>query len=202
MNIFQLKSKPHGTERLPEFLEENFIAIGWPRIGDLSNVDADEIEKRLAQTYKAYTGQTMAYHKGMINAFVNTMQPQDVVMITEGDYVHIGQVGEYYYEELYDNDTDGMCHRRPVEWLATVERNHLNEKVREHLKNRATITKFKYPFTLAEIEPYLLGKSDSSHTISPKGEIFEKAWDVLVKALNSEDEQIRVLAASAIWQTK
>ncbi|HWL23307.1 MAG TPA: hypothetical protein VNR38_06095 [Ureibacillus sp.] len=202
MNLFQLKSKPNGTERLPLFLKENFIAIGWPGIGNLTNVDSDEIEYRLAQAYKSYTGQTMAYHKGMVNAFVNTMQPLDIVMITEGDYVHIGQVGEYYYEEKYDNDIDGMCHRRSVEWLATVERNHLNEKVREHLKNRATITKFKYPFALAEIEPYILGQSDLNATNSPKGEIFEKAWDVLVKSLDSEDEQTRVLAASAIWQSK
>ncbi|RUL48803.1 hypothetical protein [Lysinibacillus antri] len=200
MNLFQLKSKPHGTERLPLFLEEKFIAIGWPGIGDLTNVDADEIERRLASTYEKYKGQTMAYHKGMVNAFVNTMQSSDIVMITEGDYVHIGQVGEYFYDPAYDND-EGMCHRRPVEWLATVERSYLNEQVREHLKNRATITKFKYPFQMAEIEPYLLGnKSNPSPTV-PKGEIYEKAWDILVKALDSEEEHIRVLAASAIWKS-
>lgn len=202
MNLFQLKSKPHGVERLPLFLEENFIAIGWPGIGDLSNVDAEEIEILLAKTYVDYKGQTLAYHKGMVNAFINTMQPHDIVMIVEGDYVHIGQVGDYFYDKLYDNDLDGMCHRRPVVWLATVEKNQLNEKVREHLKNRATITKFKYPFALAEIEPYLIGNAESSSNISTKGEYYKKAWDVLVNALNSEDEHIRVLAASAIWKSK
>ena len=95
-----------------------------------------------------------------------------------------------------------MCHRRSVEWLATVERNHLNEKVREHLKNRATITKFKYPFQMAEIEAYLIGNQTSSTSTISKGEVFEKAWDILVSSLDSEDEHIRVIAASTIWQTK
>lgn len=202
MNLFQLKSKPHGIERLPLFLEQNFIAIGWPGIGNLKDVTSIEIEKRLEKAYPEYQGQTMAYHKGMINAFVNTMEDQDIVMITEGDYVHFGQVGSYRYEPDFDNKNDGMCHQRTVQWLATVERTNLNEKVREHLKNRATITKFKYPFQLAEIEGILSGKNTNVSTLSNNTLLYEKAWSILIDALESEDEHIRVLAASTIWQSK
>lgn len=202
MNLFQLKSKPHGIERLPLFLEDNFIAIGWPGIDDLTNVSAEEIEKRLEKAYPDYRGQTMAYHKGMVNAFVNTMEEGDLVMIGQGDYTHFGQVGPYKYIAQFDNDDDGMCHQRNVKWLAMVEKNSLNDKVQEHLRNRATITKFKYPFQLAEIETILAGEHDSTIQSSEKALVIEKAWNVLKDALESDDAQIRVLAAAAIIQNK
>lgn len=201
MQLFQLKSKPHKIERLSLFLEEGFISIGYPGIGNLTGATIQKIEDELAREYTEYTGQSLAFHKGMVNAFINTMQIDDIVMIADGSHVHIGQIGDYYYEASYDND-EGMCHRRPVQWLITLERHYLNEKVQEHLKNRATITKFKYPFEEAEIDAYLSGDKEMIAHLHSKSEIYEKAWEVLVKSLESEDEQTRVLAASAILQSK
>ena len=201
MQLFQIKSKPHKIERLPLFLEEGFISIGYPGIGDLTGATIQKIEEELTRDDKGYTGQSLAFHKGMVNAFVNTMQNDDIVMIADGDHVHIGQIGDYYYNPAYDNE-EGMCHRRSVEWLTTVQRHYLNEKVQEHLKNRATLTKFKYPFEEAEIEAYLTGDDGLITTLHSKSQIYEKAWEVLVQSLESEDEKIRVLAASAIWQSK
>ncbi|RAK19869.1 hypothetical protein B0I26_10551 [Anoxybacillus vitaminiphilus] len=199
MNLFQMKTRPHGIERLPLFLEKGFVAIGWPGIGSLKDVDANEIEQRLAKRYPSYVGQKMAYYKGIVNAFANTMKAGDLVMITEGDFVHIGQLGDYEYKQEYDNDKDGMCHQRPVHWITTVERNALNDKVQEHLRNRATVTKFKYPIHLAELEPLLHGKpapqlSDGHHSLA------EKAWNVLEEELQSNDPFVRVTAAAAILQ--
>lgn len=201
MQLFQLKSKPHKIERLPLFLNEGFISIGYPGIGDLTGATIQKIEEELAREYEEYTGQSLAFHKGMVNAFINTMQVDDIVMIADGDSVHIGQIGEYYYDSSYDNN-EGMCHRRSIEWLATTQRHYLNEKVQEHLKNRATITKFKYPFEEAEITAYLSGDNEMIANLHSKSEVYEKAWEVLVQALDSEDEHTRVLAASAILQSK
>ncbi|WLR50659.1 hypothetical protein LC040_15535 [Bacillus tianshenii] len=198
MNLFQMKSKPHGYERLQLFLEEGFVAIGWPHIGSLEDVDSEEIETRLAHAYPSYVGQKMAYYKGIVNAFVNTMKPGDIVMITEGDFVHIGKLGEYKYVEEFDTDSEGMCHQRPVEWLVTVARNELNEKVQEHIRNRATVTKFKYPFHLAELESLLNGTP--SKASFDRSELVEKAWQVLKEELQSTDANVRVNAASAILQ--
>lgn len=201
MQLFQLKSKPHKIERLKLFLSEGFISIGYPGIGDLTNASIQEIEEALAHTYKEYTGQSLAFHKGMVNAFVNTMQVNDIVLIADGDSVHIGQVKEYKYDPDYDND-EGMCHRRNVDWLATTQRHYLNTKVQDHLKNRATITKFKYPIEEADLFEYLTGNQERILQIHSKSEIYEKAWNVLVNALESEEEHIRVLAATAIYQSK
>ncbi|MFS0782075.1 hypothetical protein [Bacillus sp. 1P06AnD] len=84
----------------------------------------------------------MAYNKGMINAFINIMHNQDIVMIAQGDYVYFGQVGPYSYVEQFDNNEDGMCHQRYIHWLVKVERHTLNDKVQEHLRNRLQLQSF------------------------------------------------------------
>ncbi|MFC5557598.1 hypothetical protein ACFPN4_00465 [Ureibacillus thermophilus] len=197
MNLFQMKSRPHGIERLPLFLEQGFVAIGWPGIGSLENVDVAEIEERLAKKYPDYVGQKMAYYKGIVNAFANTMKAGDLVMIAEGDFVHIGRLGDYIYKQEYDNDRDGMCHQRPVDWITTVKRSSLNDKVQELLRNRATVTKFKYPIKLAELEPLLYGEEDIQDS-GNRQELVEKAWKVLEEEIQSDDPIVRIKAAAAI----
>lgn len=202
MHIFQLKSKPHKIERLPLFLKQGFISVGYPGLGSLTDATVEQIEEKLAQAYPEFQGQSLAFHKGMVNAFVNTMQANDIVLIADGDDVHIGKIGQYHYDSDFDNDEEGMCHRRSVEWLSTVQRHYLNDKVQEFLKNRATITKFKYPIEDADLEPFLSGDAKGLAHLQSKAQVYEKAWDVLVKALESEDEKIRVRAAIAILELK
>src|SRR4051794_40585776 len=86
VNIFQMKSKPHGIERFNEFVGTkesgpSFIAIGWPGIGDLTNVSKDEIRERLEKKYN-YQGQQLATYLGAVNAFVNTIKKEDLVLIS------------------------------------------------------------------------------------------------------------------------
>ena len=117
MNIFQMKTKPHGVERLRQFVDEKFVCIGWPGIGNLQQVSKDEIRKRLEATYQS-SGHKLGNMLGQVNCFVNAMQKGDLVLITEKDWVHIGIVGDYEYHQNYDNDVDGKCHMRSVQWLA------------------------------------------------------------------------------------
>jgi len=192
MNIFQMKTQPHGIERIDLFLRENFVCIGYPNVGDLTNVDKDEIRERLRTTY-GYTSSQLGNHLGIVNAFVNTMKKGDIVLITENDWVHIGKLGDYKYEQQYESE--GMCHRRYVTWLGKVEKHNLNEYVRELLRNRSIVTKFKHPYDLAEIERVLNGQISTSSTNRIDNEIISKALDVLERALESENEEIRVKAA-------
>ncbi|MDS0527654.1 hypothetical protein NNC19_18350 [Clostridium sp. SHJSY1] len=52
-------------------------------------------------------------------------------------------------------EVEGMCHRRSVVWLGKVKRDNLNEYVRELLRNRSIITKFKHPADIVELD-YLI----------------------------------------------
>ncbi|WP_215189656.1 hypothetical protein [Exiguobacterium sp. s6] len=207
--IFQLKSRPHGIERWKLFLDEGFVCIGWPGIGDLKGINREGIRERLEQAY-GYTGQQLGAYTGAVNTFVNVIQEKDVILVPVGVIVHIGLVGPYYYEPAYDNE-EGMCHRRSVEWVATVAKANLNHDVIEFVKNRGIITKFSGTVEEAELGTFLNFEDDGSNPfiLSPpkesslKSELFtadvqNRAKEVMVSLLESKDPEMRFKAAAEI----
>lgn len=195
-----MKSKPHGIERLNEFVgtSENgpsFVAIGWPGIGNLTNVSKDEIRERLEKKYK-YQGQQLATYLGAVNAFVNTMKKDDLVLISNHlDQVFVFEVGDYKYVEEYDNDADGMCHQREAELLIILNKAELNPEVQELLRNRGTITQFKYPYEKSGLDKWLEPVEETDVNLN---ELVKKALLTLEKGLNSGDLKIQITAATEI----
>lgn len=201
--LFQIKSVPHGHDRIREFVQDQMIAIGWPGIGDLTNVGKEEIRIRLEKKY-SYKGQRLGTYLGVVNAFVNTMDVGDVVMFTRGEYVYIGEVGEYRYVAQYDNDQFGMCHQRPFMLKKVLYRRDLNAEVQELLKNRGTVTQFKHPIEVAELDKIFAKEGvrptdAQTSTADPiDTETTQRAVEVLKQALESDDETLRVKAAYAL----
>lgn len=101
--------------------------------GILQGIIADEIRDRLNSKY-GWIGSQLGNHLGIVNAFVHTMEKDDLVLVKENDWVHIGRVNSYKYDSHFESD--GMCHRREVRWLAKVKRDALNAEIRELLGNR------------------------------------------------------------------
>ncbi|MBS2970538.1 hypothetical protein J9317_17470 [Metabacillus sp. KIGAM252] len=206
MNIFQIKTRPHGTVRLNEFIQGNFIAIGWPRIGNLAGVSKEEIRIRLQKAYgHTYDNpRTISVDLGNIWAFVDTMQ-EGAVALFHGhlDNVHIVEVGAYEYVEEFDNNEDGMCHQRKFKPLTVVKFDELNSKLQELLRHRGTVTRFKYPLEDAELEALIYSQSDLKHPsqLIPREvpeDIINKALEVLDEALHSSDPDKRFKAAVEI----
>lgn len=197
MNIFQIKTQPHGIERIDLFIKQGFVCIGYPGIGDLTNVEKDEIRDRLQQQYKS-TGSQLGNHFGIVNAFVNTMKKDDSVLISENDWVHIGKLDEYKYDSNFE--LEGMCHRRNVNWIGKVKKESLNEYVRELLRNRSIVTKFKHPADIAQLDRALANDPAKSANINIDDEILTRAIQVLNTALQSENEEIRVKAALGLLE--
>jgi hypothetical protein len=207
--LFQLKAKPHGIDRMRLFLEQNFICIGWPGIGDLKGADRDEIRRRLKQTYN-YSGQQLGAYTGAINCFANTMQAGDVVLVPYGSIVHVGIIDDYHYVPAFDNNTDGMCHQRNVQWVAILQKSDLNDKVLEFVRNRGILTTFPLPFPMADLDQYLGEAADTDETskilvTNPvreesifDEETIQKAIRVLKEALGSSDFETRLRAATEI----
>lgn len=206
MNIFQVKSKPGNIERADEFVSERFVAIGWEKTGSLQGVDKEAIRAKLKDAYE-YDGQSLLTNLGTVNTFVNTMEEGDVVLIANGDMVHIGIIGPYRWEPNYLNIY--CAHMRPVEWKAQVRRNELNDEVRSLLRNGTSVTKFKHPFHVAEIDRYLglepvsdIPSYESKESLTSKvveqTDLAAKALKILEAQLNSENEQIAHEAAKEI----
>jgi predicted Mrr-cat superfamily restriction endonuclease len=197
MNIFQIKTQPHGTERIDLFIEQGFVCIGYPGIGDLIGVDKDEIRDRLQQQYK-WTGSQLGNHLGIVNAFVNTMKKDDIVLINENEWVHIGKLYDYKYDSNFESE--GMCHRRNVDWIVKVKKDTLNEYVRELLRNRSIVTKFKHPSDISELDKVLANNQTQITNVNINEEMLTRAIQVLNIALQSDNEEIRVKASVGLLQ--
>ncbi|MFC4559391.1 hypothetical protein ACFO3D_14430 [Virgibacillus kekensis] len=196
VNIFQMKSKPHGKERFDDFVRDSFVAIGWPGIGDLTNVSKDEIRERLVKKYK-YKGQQLGTYLGAVNAFANTLKKGDLVLITNRlDQVYIFEAGDYRYEKDYDNDTDGMCHQRSAELLKVINKADLTPEIQELLRNRGTITQFKYPYEKSGLDKHL-DETELKLKVNLE-QLVNKALGVLEIELDSSDPICRIKAAAEI----
>jgi hypothetical protein len=196
MNVFQMKSQPEYIERKNEFLSEGFVCIGYRDIGDLTGLNKDQIRDYISKVY-GWESSQLGNHLGIVNTFVNIMQPQDLVLINDNDWVHIGELGEYDYNPQHQ--AEGTCHRRKVRWITRIEKFKLNEHVKELLRNRSIVTKFKHPTDIAELDKIIKSTDQTINKVVKNDEkTAEKAISVLKKALDSENEDIRVKAAMSL----
>jgi predicted Mrr-cat superfamily restriction endonuclease len=110
--LYLVRSIPGNVERLPEFLNQGFIAIGWTETGDLTFARKDDIRMILRQ--HDFKGRSLGKNLSIVNDFVNSMREGDVVIVPERNkgLVHIGIVGDYQWREGYK--ATRMAHFREV----------------------------------------------------------------------------------------
>lgn len=202
MNIFMLRSKPHGIERIGEFLRNSFIAIGWTDTKDLTSATKEDIREALINL--GYEGQSLLTNLGLINAFVRTMSKGDLVLTREQDVVHIGIVGDYHWEETYVEEY--MAHTRSVEWIAHVPFHDLNASMQSLLKNIRTICKYKGTYQESGLDDILNEPDTSSITEnvphSKKEQLLSSTLDTLEELMNNaKDETVRLEAAKELLKS-
>lgn len=202
MRIFRMRTIPHGIERFQMFMDESFVCIGWPGLGNLENTTKDELRNLIATAFKA-TGHKAGHTLGQVNAFVNTMQKGDIVIIANKGYAYFATVGDYEYEPKFDNDTDGMCHRRRVKWLGKLPQNELNASMQSLLRNRNTIAEYPNTFEESGLENLLRGLPLINNQDGTKlDSLFEAALNILEEELKSEDPDRRLKAATELIRLK
>ncbi|MEA0738321.1 restriction endonuclease [Xanthomonas campestris pv. campestris] len=106
------------------FLRQNFIAIGWHAMGDLSTLAAEReaFKQCYVQAYPDAKKGGIATVAGVPYRFLHEMKIGDLVAYPskQDKHIHIGRVeGEYRYEPSGENS---YPHRRKVEWLKHVPR--------------------------------------------------------------------------------
>jgi 5-methylcytosine-specific restriction protein B len=150
-----------GTEarnRWPLMRDGGFVAVGWPKLGDLSDLDVATANSSTQQTpdSKEWLLKALAEHypakpavlgraRAQIVKFVNEMKAGDWVLACDGGTVlGVGRVtGPYAHTPGSD-----FPHRRPVEWLSLDE---WRMPVPEGLLTTAYLMK-KSPANLLEAE--------------------------------------------------
>lgn len=202
MNIFQVKTMPHEHQRIREFIDDKFICIGWPGIGNLKQADKDEIRNILKKSYNV-SGHKLGNYLGQVNTFVNVMKKDDIVIIRERSYAHIGIVGDYEYFQQYDNQQDGMCHRRCVEWVNRILITDLDSSIQRLVSNRNTICQYPDTIEKSGLTQYL----SKTISINPQpatklDNLFHDALAILEEELKSSDPDRRLKAATELLRLK
>ncbi|GGG66924.1 hypothetical protein [Paenibacillus radicis (ex Gao et al. 2016)] len=208
MQLFALKTNLLKAGRMSAFLEDHYICIGWPGIGDLERMEPDEAMASLAKVYRL-EGQELADRMQELSMFAYGMADGDYVLVKDEEEIHVGDLGDYYYVENADTPDDGTCHRRGVTWLKTVRSEDLTaHELQRLLHEERAIAWLDRPVDKATLERWLSGAGAAEETgsgVLPVGEApvvdaatIQAALDILKAALYSEDAERRERAAIAI----
>lgn len=203
MNLFHIQTTIHGTDRTAAFLEDNFIGIDWPATGDLEQLPAEEWKEQIGQHY-ALPESELSGVIGTLQTFVKIMQDGDHVIVHDDEWVYVGDVGDYFYDDSVSIEEDSICHRRGVTWLGRIPLTEINDKVGALISNASIISTFEYPLSQAQLEPWISRTPETEtavqHSVGVDDGTVQEALDVLRKSLQSEDEELRIRAATAILQ--
>lgn len=194
-----LRSKPNRTERIDVFLKDNVVAIGWTDTKSLEDTTKMEIKEALISL--GYQGQSLLTNLGMVNAFVHSMQEGDLVLIRQGNIVHIGKVGEYKWNDNYEDMR--MAHTRSVEWITQVPFKELNASIQSLLKNIKTIAQYSGTLEESELMQYIITDPTENEPaqikIKDKEALLANTMEILKDlANNAQDEKVRLEATKEL----
>lgn len=195
-NAWIIRPKPHGHNRLQDFLEKNIVGIGWPGIGKLSEIESkSDIWKRLEKVgcTENRSNRAIAQDVGTIYRFTKEMKKDDYVLVPNGSEIYIGKVLEdnpIYIKEL-DNDIDGFCHQRKIEWF--FNKKNINKKVMtsrlyDSFKGQSTLfsTWFEDVEELIKNKSFLfIGTEYKNRHLDLKEKYLQRLNEGKIKGLNS-----------------
>jgi len=129
INAWILRPYPYGMNRMSQFLNEGFIAIGWPGIGDLYSCSRSCIYEKVSALYISDYGDPFCRDSSnTILKFKDKMLIGEIILVVpfsdDSLEIAIGIIdSSYFFDARYDEtitaDTgyNGFSHRRKVIWL-------------------------------------------------------------------------------------
>jgi restriction system protein len=111
------------------FLKRNYVAIGWDKMGNLSDLrpDRDAFKAKVSEYYPDMVPGAVRNSAGQTFRFVHEMKPSDYVIYPAKATreVHIGKIeGPYKYDPQLE---PGYPNLRPVKWLRSLPRTHFSQ---------------------------------------------------------------------------
>ncbi|UPU37485.1 hypothetical protein M1B72_07210 [Geomonas paludis] len=167
---WRIGTRIDGKSAWAEMKAGTFAAVGWSRLGDLSDFSSKGDRKKkkesligmVASQYPA-DPRRVSRDAGELLDFVSEISTGDIVVAGDGEQVlAIGRiVGPYYYDMA---SPARAPHRRPVEWFSFDQ-----WRLKEPDGPRTTVWLLKKAANLLEIDQRSLGKNHSVDG-SPSGE--------------------------------
>lgn len=132
----------HGRNLVPEWLTEGYCSLAYPDLGELpAGRTRSQIDTQLAERQPDLTSKQRSIHVGVLDRFLNKMQPGDIIATVDGTKVYVGTVtGPATWTETpeYLNSR-----RRPVHWAnvdAPFTRDQLTAETRDRLSGQMTVS--------------------------------------------------------------
>lgn len=216
MKLYQIKSGPPGSGRLEHFLKENYVALSG---GPLSSaIHGSGEAERLAPSGTASgsgnheeVNTEVPSNPGDAGAlasfilFTSGMKDGDFILLDGGEYVHLGDIGEYFFDDSPEASAAGTQHRRGVTWLSRIPKTALGAQAAELVAEPAAISAARFSWEtsglarwLPEWHPAAGTAAPADHNYGVDPETIAEALDVLKQALRSDCPDRRVRAAAAI----
>lgn len=191
-----IRPKPHGNNRLQDFLEKDIIGIGWPGIGNLTEVKTRE-EVRIGLENAGYTegrkNNAIGQDVGTIFRFIKEMKIDDYVLVPNGSEVYLGKILEekpIYVKEL-DNNQEGFAHQRRVKWLfnkKSINKKLMTSRLYDSFKGQSTLftTWYEDVDELVKEKDFLfIGNEFKNRHLDLKEKYSKKLNEGKIKGLNS-----------------
>ena len=132
----------HGRNLVPEWLAEGYCSLAYPDLGELpAGRTRSQIDAQLAERQPDLTSKQRSIHVGVLDRFLNQMQPGDIVATVDGTKVYVGTVtGPASWIETPEHLNS---RRRPVRWAnadAPFTRDQLSSATRDRLSGQMTVS--------------------------------------------------------------
>ena len=118
----------HNTSNEASLLQNKIIAIGWHKMGDLSQIkaDRDSYYKAYNKIYPSKSKQSIAGSAGQLFRFVNEAKIGDYVVYPTkfNRMINIGQIESEYF---FDNAESEYPQKRKVRWLKSLPRESFSQ---------------------------------------------------------------------------
>ena len=178
----------HNTNEESKMLEENYIALGWKDMGDLSLItkDRESYYKQYEEVYKEHNKSRIANSAGQLFRFVNEAKTGDYIIFPSkfDRKVNIGKIESDYY---YDSNEKEYPHKRKVMWLKKgIDRDYYSQGAKYELGSYLSF--FNIKSFISEHEAALSGKK--KHNTSAEEDIIsveaivESTKDYILKELS------------------
>ena len=122
-------------------LDGNYVAIGWPELGDIRNIpdSRDAFKTKLKAAIKYKSEGAIPVHAGVLYRFVHVMKSGDLVVFPSKHdrSVNIGRfTGEAEYEPA---DADHYPNHRSVQWLGKYPRSDFSQSALYEIGSALTL---------------------------------------------------------------
>lgn len=127
------------------FLEKGYVALGWRKVGDLSELtpDREAFKRRVAEAYPEKKPGAIPNNAGQLFRFLHEMKVGDLVAYpSKADrQIHIGRIaGNYEYSPRRDS---AYPHQRQVKWLKAIPRTRFTQAALYEIGSAMTFFQIK-----------------------------------------------------------